>query len=146
MSPDEARLEEASRRASAHRARIKAGSAAIKARLTPARLVSDGKAQVQAQAKAVMADGHARVRAHPVATAAIFAAVLAWVFRKPLLRHAPPLAQRGYDWLAGNLPFSEIGAESRSADAENDDVDDEVEWVSDPQPDLVRDAPQDPRY
>jgi hypothetical protein len=142
MTIEEARLDEASRRAAAHRARIKAGTAAIRARLAPARLVNDGKAHVQAQAKAVAADGHARIRAHPVATAAIFAGLLAWIFRKPLLKHAPPLAQRSYDWLAGKLPFSEIGAETESPNTYDDDVDDEVERDFDPEADLINNTPQ----
>lgn len=135
MSGGDARLEAASREALARRERLKAGAAAIRQRLTPARLVQDGKAHVTAQAKAVVADGQARVRAHPVATAAIVAGLAAWVLRKPLLRLAPPLVQRGYDWMAGKLPFSEIVAEEGATEQVEDDVEGEVERQNAPETD-----------
>jgi hypothetical protein len=127
MTAEQARLDAASREALARRARLKAGTEAIKARLMPARLISDGKQHVTAQAKLVVADSKARVRAHPVVTATIVTGLLAWIFRKPLLRYAPPMLSRGYDWLAGKLPFSQISAYEQHMDQSDDeDVDSNV--------------------
>lgn len=146
MSAEMERLEQASRRALAHRARLKAGTEAIKARLAPGRLIGDGKLHVAAQAKSVMADGQARVRAHPVVTAAVVTGLLGWVFRKPLLRYAPPVAQRGYDWLAGKLSFSEIGAQAEEPDGETGDVEAVVEGENGPLPDPDAEPETDTRY
>lgn len=127
MNAAEERLAKASREALARRLRVKTGLGAVKARLTPSRLVADGKRHVRDQAKAVATESKAHVRAHPVLTAAVVGGLAAWVFRKPLLRFAPPLARRGYDWLAGKLPFSEIVADAESQDADWPELDGELE-------------------
>ncbi|QJQ32800.1 hypothetical protein GV829_10390 [Sphingomonas lacunae] len=140
MNAEQVRLDSASRSALARRARLKAGAAAIRQRLAPTRLVQDGKTHVATQAKAVVADGEARVRAHPFMAGLLVSGLLAWIFRKPLLRYAPPLAQRGYDWLAGKLPFSEIGAEGY----ETDETAGNVECQSEPPNGPDQDSSPDP--
>lgn len=141
MTPQQARLDAASREALARRARLKAGTEAIKARLMPSRLVSDGKKHVAAQAKSAVAEGKAHVRAHPVMTAAVVTGLVAWIFRKPLLKFAPPLLGQGYDWLAGKLPFSQIGAHAQQMDQNGDD---DVEPCVAPLPDPEDDEPDEP--
>lgn len=113
MSPLETRLDQASRVALAHRARLTAGVKATRERLQPARLMDDGKRRARETANALVADSKAHVAAHPVMVSAAVAALAAWIFRKPLLRHAPPLVSRGYAWLAGKLPFSQVVQDER---------------------------------
>lgn len=132
MTVDQARLEAASREALARRARLKAGTEALKARLMPSRLVSDGKAHVSAQAKSAVAESKAHVRAHPVVTAAVVGGLMAWIFRKPLLRFAPPLLGRSYDWLAGKLPFSQIDASSKRSELNDEEEYEDGDYVADP--------------
>lgn len=149
MSAAEDRLAVASREALARRVRLKAGFGAVKARLAPSRLVADGKRHIADQARAVAAESKAHVRAHPVLTAAVVGGLAAWVFRKPLLRFAPPLARRGYDWLAGKLLFSEIVADAESQDADWPELDGELEPLFGPEgdsngdPDGAEDVEQD---
>lgn len=145
MSDAERRLDQASQIALAQRLRLKSGVAATRSRLMPGRLVADGKRHVSDQAKALVSDSKAHVAAHPAITAAVAGGILAWVFRKPLLKYAPPLAQRGYDWLSGKLPFSQIVPETQqSAELEPDDAADDLDTTAVDDDLTEDDADQDP--
>ena len=113
MSPLETRLDQASRTALAHRLRLATGVAAARQRLQPSRLIDDGKRRAKETATALVSDSKAHVAAHPALVSAGVAVLAAWIFRKPLLRHAPPLFNRGYDWLAGKLSFSQLVQDER---------------------------------
>lgn len=112
------RLEQARKAALAQRARLFGAASATRDRLMPARLADDAKARMITTAKVIKEDSIAHVRAHPVLSALSMAALAAWVARKPLMRHAPPLIARGYGWLSGKLAFSEWLATAEASDAE----------------------------
>ncbi len=100
------RLAAAAAATAAQRERLRLRIAATRARLLPSRLKTDALVGAEKLVADTTADAVAHVRRHPVASGAALAALLAWTFRDPLLRHGPGRLKRAYDWLAGHLPFN----------------------------------------
>lgn len=119
------RLADAAAATAAQRERLRLRIAATRDRLLPARLKSDATIAAEQLVTDTAKQAVDQVRRHPVASGAALAALLAWTFRDPLLRHGPDGLRRAYDWLAGHLPFSE-------ADAEDAGNNDDMQPVEDP--------------
>ncbi len=124
---NDTRLADAVAAAAAQRERLSQRIAATRTRLLPARLKSDATSAAEQLVTDTAKQAVDQVRRHPVASGAALAALLAWTFRDPLLRHGPDGLARAYAWLAGHLPLSEADAE----DAGNNDDEPSVEDPTD---------------
>ncbi len=111
MSADVEKVEAAGERAAASRQHLLASIDTTRARLTPARLKADALGSVKTGLNSAGREIVAHARAHPVRIGFGVAALLAWIFRRPIIAHAPGLLQRGYGWAAGKLSFSEAVAQ-----------------------------------
>lgn len=79
-------VQRARRTATAARARLTQTVSEVRARLAPEALAHEAWAGAKAQARGAAADAVEQVRARPLATLALCAAVLAFVAREPLAR------------------------------------------------------------
>ncbi|MCC7394383.1 MAG: hypothetical protein IT553_05970 [Sphingomonadaceae bacterium] len=122
MSTDVEKVEAAGERAAASRQHLLSSIGATRARLTPARLKADAAKSAKTSLTTARREMIAHVRAHPVRIGFGIAALLAWIFRRPLIAHAPGLLQRGYGWAAGKLSFSEALAEGEAAQGDAIDL------------------------
>jgi hypothetical protein len=121
------RLADAVAATALQRERLKLRIAATRERLLPARLTSDATTAAEQIVTNTARQATDQVRRHPVASGAALAALLAWTFRDPLLRHGPDGLARAYGWLAGHLPFSDADAH----DAGNNDAEPSVQDITD---------------
>ena len=85
------------------RARLAQQAGATRDRLLPSRLTADARLAAEQRMRTAVADTADHIRSNKVETAVTVGAVIAWIFRKPLLRVAPPAARSAYNWLAGRL-------------------------------------------
>ena len=100
MSDPQQRFDEAVSAAREQRGRLRERLGLTRARLKPMRIAEDAKEAVEDSAKSTLDE----VKAHPVRTGLTVAGVLVWVFRDPLLRHAPNTIRHIYSRLAGYSP------------------------------------------
>jgi hypothetical protein len=107
MSRLEQRLIDGHVAAKAQRARLKARLAATRDRLILQRLLNDARAEAERQVRTTASDAVAEVKAHPVRTALLGGAVLAWIFRHPLMDHGPQWIKRAYNLVAGRLALAD---------------------------------------
>jgi hypothetical protein len=121
------RLAEVAAATQAQREKLRLRVAATRNRLLPARLKSDAQTATEKLVRDGAADAVAQVRAHPVASGAAVAALLAWAFRDPLLRHGPSSVRRLYDWLAGHVPLSQTPQQDASNTGDGQSVDDRAD-------------------
>lgn len=124
------RLADAVAATAAQRQRLKLRIAATRDRLLPARLKTDATMAAEKLVTDTAAQAVDQVRRHPVASGAALAAILAWTFRDPLLRHGPDGLARSYRWLAGHLPLSQPDAEAAATDDDGNNADER--WVVPP--------------
>lgn len=101
MSRLEQRLIDSHDAAKQQRERLKSRITATRDRLTPQRLVVDARVEAEQQIRATASDIASEVRAHPVRTGLLGAALLAWVFRHPLIDHGPAWVKRAYALVSG---------------------------------------------
>ncbi len=121
MSADVEKVEAAGQRAAASRQNLLSSIDTTRARLTPARLKADALDSAKTGLTTARREIVTHARSHPVRIGFGIAALLAWVFRRPIIAHAPVMLQRGYGWAAGKLSFSEALAQSdMMADGGND--------------------------
>ncbi len=102
------------------RARLHYRLNATRARLLPSRLKFDATQAVEQRISDTAKLGVDQVKAHPILAGAGVAAIIAWLFRAPLIEHGPDMADRSWNWVAGKLGLS------RSRLAETDAADDGV--------------------
>ncbi len=121
MSKLDAHFFAAQRRARESRALLRARAAATKERLRPTRLLDDTIDEAGRKARAGAEAAAKEVSDHPVRSALIGAAALAWVFRRPLLEHGPDALRRGYRRLAGHGEDAQ-GEPGPVQDDESDDL------------------------
>ena len=107
MSRRDTSLTEANAAAVAQRQRLRARLDATLPRLKPARLKFDAEQKVEQVISDSAQKAVGQVKAHPVATGFGIAAIIAWIFREPLLQHGPTKLRTAYDWLTSHLAFSE---------------------------------------
>jgi hypothetical protein len=112
-------------RALESRQRLRAQLGATHDRLLPSRLTSDARNAVEQRIRDTGQSVRDHIANHPVQTSLFVSALLAWIFRKPLLRVAPPAARAAYDWLAGyataNINVPDDAYETDSAGESYDD-------------------------
>lgn len=101
MTGLEQRLIDGHLAAKAQRDRLKLRVTATRDRLTPQRLLSDARTEAEQQVRAATGSIVAEVKSHPVRTALLGGAVVAWIFRHPLIDHGPPWLKNSYALLSG---------------------------------------------
>lgn len=94
---------------------------ATRQRLLPGQIKSDVRHAAETHVRNAVRETGEQVRAHPVLTVFGLAALLAWIFRKPLLRHGPPALRDGYAWLSGHAVA--LAERVRTSEAERTDDD-----------------------
>ena len=122
MSVDVEKVEAAGERAAASRQHLLASIDTTRARLTPARLKADALGSAKTGLTSAGREIVAHARAHPVRIGFGVAALLAWIFRRPIIAHAPGLLQRTYGWAAGKLSFSEALAQRDMTAGDDNDL------------------------
>jgi hypothetical protein len=100
-------LEAAKHAAVAQRERLRLRLAATRERLTPARLKFDAQQEAERRVTQGASLAVGQVKAHPVFSGVGVAALIAWTFREPLLRHGPAQLRLAWDRLTSHLAFSD---------------------------------------
>lgn len=85
MSRDEVRLARARQESSVARARLTGTLVEVQKRLKPKALIEEALGDLREKADDIAADAIETVRKRPFAAAAVAVAVLAWIFRTPIL-------------------------------------------------------------
>ncbi len=123
MKRHDLRLAAAKQLSDDQRARLQRRLSATRARLLPSRLKFDATQAIEQRIADTAKLGVDQIKAHPVLAGAGVAAVLAWLFRSPLIEHGPDTARRGWDWVAGKLGLSQADlAETVAVDDFADDT------------------------
>lgn len=131
MKRHDLRLASAKQLSDDQRARLQQRLSATRARLLPSRLKFDATQAIEQRISDTAKLGVDQVKAHPVLAGAGVAAVLAWLFRAPLIEHGPDMARRGWDWVSGKFGLSHADIAETDAD---DDIADDTELPPPPPP------------
>lgn len=121
MSRLEQRLIDGHLAAKEQRERLKLRVAVTRDRLSPQRLLNDARTEAEHQVRATATSVVTEVQAHPVRTALLGSAVLAWVFRRPLLDHGPSWMRSAYAVVSGRyMPMGKDGVVGGDQDQSSD--------------------------
>ncbi len=132
MKRHDLRLDAAKLAADIQRQRLQQRMGATRVRLSPSRLTFDATQAIEQRVSDTAKLGVDQVKAHPVLAGVGVAAILAWLFRAPLIEDGPDTARRGWDWFAGKVGLSQ--ARLADSDTDEDFVDDDFADDKDVQP------------